>query len=440
MELDCHDYPPRGLDKEEEEEEEEDQDQSEEDKNDDDDDDDGKQRVNQQHRCQGQPQHLQQPQLYGRLLALASEQQSSEYARLTQGGLGQPSSKLRLKCTQGKIVEVQGGHVVRSIGRKDRHSKVCTSKGPRDRRVRLSADTAIQFYDLQDRLGCERPSKAIDWLIEKAKAAIDSLAELPMPNPTASTISTSAQQTEQDLTEQCQHDLDQCYRRHESESAETVTGSNSGLNSEYNIQNQQHLDHNPIRSLSFVSAGAATPSSSIHFQNYPPDMNSRTNCHSQNLCLSLQSFQDSVLLHHSNPIASAEQDLYSASTALVSDATPTSWYDQQRSEMNRFQKMIACNWDTSSGGEEFAFNSLPTSQQSVLSQDQLFSKRESLQSSNLPSIPAWMNLPISTYDHCQTLLLNPSSTFSIGFASDEFLGIHIPAQIHGEEEQNAVSN
>ncbi|KAH0468103.1 hypothetical protein IEQ34_003136 [Dendrobium chrysotoxum] len=75
----------------------------------------------------------------------------------------------------GEIVEVQGGHIVRSIGRKDRHSKVCTSKGPRDRRVRLSAHTAIQFYDVQDRLGYDRPSKAVDWLMKNAKAAIDEL-------------------------------------------------------------------------------------------------------------------------------------------------------------------------------------------------------------------------------------------------------------------------
>ncbi|XP_010558868.1 PREDICTED: transcription factor TCP10-like, partial [Tarenaya hassleriana] len=77
----------------------------------------------------------------------------------------------------GEIVQVQGGHIVRATGRKDRHSKVYTAKGPRDRRVRLSAHTAIQFYDVQDRLGYDRPSKAVDWLIKKAKSAIDKLNE-----------------------------------------------------------------------------------------------------------------------------------------------------------------------------------------------------------------------------------------------------------------------
>ncbi|KAI3680769.1 hypothetical protein L6452_35545 [Arctium lappa] len=79
------------------------------------------------------------------------------------------------RSPRGEIVEVEGGRIVRSLGRKDRHSKVCTSKGLRDRRVRLAADTAIQFYDVQDRLGYDRPSKAIDWLMKEAKTAIDAL-------------------------------------------------------------------------------------------------------------------------------------------------------------------------------------------------------------------------------------------------------------------------
>eukprot|EP01018_Ginkgo_biloba_P035667 Gb_07891 [translate_table: standard] len=68
--------------------------------------------------------------------------------------------------------------VSRLTGGKDRHSKVRTAKGLRDRRVRLSVPTAIQFYDLQDRLGYEQPSMAVDWLIKAAKAAIDDLPAL----------------------------------------------------------------------------------------------------------------------------------------------------------------------------------------------------------------------------------------------------------------------
>ncbi|KAL5217322.1 hypothetical protein ABZP36_018006 [Zizania latifolia] len=67
---------------------------------------------------------------------------------------------------------------VRATGGKDRHSKVYTAKGIRDRRVRLSVATAIQFYDLQDRLGYDQPSKAIEWLINAASPAIDKLPSL----------------------------------------------------------------------------------------------------------------------------------------------------------------------------------------------------------------------------------------------------------------------
>ncbi|CAN6286603.1 unnamed protein product [Urochloa humidicola] len=74
----------------------------------------------------------------------------------------------------------QGSRIyrVRASGGKDRHSKVYTAKGIRDRRVRLSVPTAIQFYDLQDRLGFDQPSKAIEWLINAAADAIDKLPAL----------------------------------------------------------------------------------------------------------------------------------------------------------------------------------------------------------------------------------------------------------------------
>ncbi|KAI3740657.1 hypothetical protein L2E82_31127 [Cichorium intybus] len=54
-------------------------------------------------------------------------------------------------------------------------SKICTTNRTKERRIRLSADTAIRFYDVQDRLGYDRASKAIDWLMKEAKVAIDAL-------------------------------------------------------------------------------------------------------------------------------------------------------------------------------------------------------------------------------------------------------------------------
>lgn len=73
--------------------------------------------------------------------------------------------------------------VSRASGGKDRHSKVLTSKGLRDRRVRLSVTTAIQFYDLQDRLGFDQPSRAVEWLINKAAPSIAELPPLSNPFP-----------------------------------------------------------------------------------------------------------------------------------------------------------------------------------------------------------------------------------------------------------------
>ncbi|XP_059443912.1 transcription factor TCP5-like [Corylus avellana] len=71
--------------------------------------------------------------------------------------------------------------VSRSFGGKDRHSKVCTIRGLRDRRIRLSVPTAIQLYDLQDRLGLGQPSKVIDWLLDATKLDIDKLPPLQIP-------------------------------------------------------------------------------------------------------------------------------------------------------------------------------------------------------------------------------------------------------------------
>ncbi|KAG2334500.1 hypothetical protein Bca4012_016145 [Brassica carinata] len=69
----------------------------------------------------------------------------------------------------------------RIFGGKDRHSKVCTVRGLRDRRIRLSAPTAIQLYDLQDRLGLSQPSKVIDWLLEAAQNDVAMLPPLQFP-------------------------------------------------------------------------------------------------------------------------------------------------------------------------------------------------------------------------------------------------------------------
>lgn len=358
----------------------------------------------------------------------------------------------------GEIVEVQGGHIVRSTGRKDRHSKVCTAKGPRDRRVRLSAHTAIQFYDVQDRLGYDRPSKAVDWLIKKAKSAIDELAELPPWRPTATTPSEQAAQEEE--------------AQNQNQTENFVSGGGSSKrpmeveqeSSGYGYQ-QQHMSNNPSSSSGFLPPSldsdaiadtiksffpiAATSSSPIHFQNYPPDLLSRTtSSHAQDLRLSLQSFQDPILLHHqSNPTPSSQHALFSASPALHFDAASNSWSDQQHPEMGRFQRMIAWSGgtnDTSTGdgggggggGGGFVFNSPPPPHQhSLLSQNPFFPQRGPLQSSNSPQFRAWTDPSMAIANH-QMQSANQSSPSGIGFAPGNFSGFRIPARIQGEEEHD----
>ncbi|KAJ4729694.1 transcription factor TCP4-like [Melia azedarach] len=197
-----------------------------------------------------------------------------------------------MKSTEGEIVQVQGGHIVRSTGRKDRHSKVYTSKGPRDRRVRLSAHTAIQFYDVQDRLGYDRPSKAVDWLIKKAKSAIDKLAELPPWQP--NTNNNAAMESDPNVGS--------------SEMAIQEQSESSG----YSFQIHRQLGDNTNNDSSFISPPldsdaiadtikslfpTSTTTSSINFQNYPADIITRTANSTEDLGLSLHSFQDSGLIH-----------------------------------------------------------------------------------------------------------------------------------------------
>ena len=187
-------------------------------------------------------------------------------------------------------MEVEGGHIVRSTGRKDRHSKVCTAKGPRDRRVRLSAHTAIQFYDVQDRLGYDRPSKAVDWLINKAKSAIDQLAHLPPWKPTL-----PAPQND-DESDKLNPNPNPIPIHHPD--AEILHQFNENDTENLRCDGGGGSSYLPMDNDAIRSFFPTTTSSLVHFQSYPPDLLSRTS--SQDLRLSLQSLQDPVLLHQNH--------------------------------------------------------------------------------------------------------------------------------------------
>ncbi|KDP32929.1 hypothetical protein JCGZ_12960 [Jatropha curcas] len=75
--------------------------------------------------------------------------------------------------------------------KKDRHSKIHTSQGLRDRRVRLSIQIARKFFDLQDMLGFDKASKTLEWLLSKSKRAIKRVAhKRSSPSSSASSSST----------------------------------------------------------------------------------------------------------------------------------------------------------------------------------------------------------------------------------------------------------
>jgi hypothetical protein len=79
--------------------------------------------------------------------------------------------------------------------KRDRHSKINTARGPRDRRMRLSLDVARKFFGLQDMLGYDKASKTVEWLLVQAKAEIKKLAR-EMKGSSSANSSTSDQSCE----------------------------------------------------------------------------------------------------------------------------------------------------------------------------------------------------------------------------------------------------
>ncbi|GMI85345.1 TEOSINTE BRANCHED 1, cycloidea and PCF transcription factor 3 [Hibiscus trionum] len=368
-------------------------------------------------------------------------------------------SRLGLRHGGGEIVEVQGGHIVRSIGRKDRHSKVCTAKGPRDRRVRLSAHTAIQFYDVQDRLGYDRPSKAVDWLIKKAKSAIDELAELPPWNP--ETLKTTDPTTklpniEEDRDTITAIDDEKPYQFHDL-AAGSGTRRRTATIMGNEVQSLQEMGDNPNSNSGFLPHSLVSDeiadtmkSSSIPFQNYPSDFSTRTSSHSQDLRLSLQSFPEPMLLHHHHHQAAAAQ-AHQSEPVLFSGTSPLAGFDgssagwehnhQHPAEIGWFQRLVAWNNGGSGsgsggvGGFLFGNPSPPPLPPAFGQNSQFFSQRGPLQSSNTPLVRAWIDHPIPTNNQHHQIPQNihhQPALSGIGFAS----GFRVPARFQGEEEEH----
>ncbi|XP_039003928.1 transcription factor DICHOTOMA-like [Hibiscus syriacus] len=70
------------------------------------------------------------------------------------------------------------GFSVKKALKKDRHSKICTAQGVRDRRVRLSIEIARDFFCLHDMLGFDKASKTVEWLLRNSRNAIKELTKM----------------------------------------------------------------------------------------------------------------------------------------------------------------------------------------------------------------------------------------------------------------------
>ncbi|KAJ6970169.1 hypothetical protein D5086_028120 [Populus alba] len=80
--------------------------------------------------------------------------------------------------------------------KKDRHSKINTAQGPRDRRMRLSLKVAREFFDLQDKLRFDKASKTVEWLLTQARTEIKKLSSgFPVMNYSCSVGTKSASST-----------------------------------------------------------------------------------------------------------------------------------------------------------------------------------------------------------------------------------------------------
>ncbi|KAM1938170.1 hypothetical protein FF1_015802 [Malus domestica] len=64
----------------------------------------------------------------------------------------------------------------RRTSKRDRHSKINTARGPRDRRMRLSLEVARKFFGLQDVLEFDKASKTVEWLLIQSEPEIKKLS------------------------------------------------------------------------------------------------------------------------------------------------------------------------------------------------------------------------------------------------------------------------
>jgi hypothetical protein len=296
------------------------------------------------------------------------------------------------------------GRIVRSAaGLKDRHSKVCTARGLRDRRVRLAAHTAIRFYDVQDRLGYDRPSKAVDWLIRNAKAAIDELPD-------------RAEATAAEATEQGKQTTSMSYGFGNPGGAITVAGGSS-------VQHSVGADG--VKSLSPSSSTVSTTPTNDEYQGSPPDLLSRaTSSQPQELCLTLQSNQRQIFSHVSPN-----------HHGMISGAGVPGWPEHNQ-RMLPWHASENSTVDGRGNGNSYMFGMQP--------QSQLLSQGEPLQSSGgWASARTWLD-PLAGIQQPSAMAGHQAGFNHLIGAGGGFMGFLAPATVHqrvqDEDEEQGNEN
>nr|AAG25722.1 teosinte-branched-like protein [Populus deltoides] len=121
---------------------------------------------------QQQQQHQEEDEVLGSNTALAVEAHDPQ----TIPTASNEETKINNKKKRSNVDTSKQPIRQRRTG-KDRHSKIHTAQGPRDRRMRLSLQISKKFFDLQDMLGFDKASKTIEWLFTKSKAGIKELTD-----------------------------------------------------------------------------------------------------------------------------------------------------------------------------------------------------------------------------------------------------------------------
>lgn len=313
------------------------------------------------------------------------------------------------------------GRIVRSAaGRKDRHSKVCTARGLRDRRVRLAAHTAIRFYDVQDRLGYDRPSKAVDWLIRNAKAAIDELPDRAEAPPTTEAA---------DATEQAEQVTSTSYGGFGNPAGGAISGVAGSSFIAHSGGGADGVSGSVKSLFPSSSTTSTTPTAHDEYRGSPPDLLSRrTSSQPQELCLTLQSNQHHQIFGHVSP----------SHHGMISGAGVPGWTEHGQRMPSWHASGNAAEDGAGRNGDSFMFG-VPPRQGLDHHAGQLFSQGEPLQpaSGGWASARTWLD-PLAAIHHQPSAMTGQQVGFSHLVGAGGFMGFLAPAaaqRLQGEEDQ-----